>query len=463
MSATERSEEAHLRRELGSWLALAVTVNAMVGTGIFRLAPTIVRLAGSLELALVAWLVGGLIALCGALCIAELAAALPRAGGIYEFLRRAYGAPVAFWFGWTRLWLLGPSAAGSFARLAAESLGAALGWAPSRLRDTGVACAVLLACTLVNLRRVRIASREQAVLTVIKFGGLVLLALACLFAGPRSAAHEPPPTLGLASWSGFAAALVSVMWAYDGWADMASLAGEARDPGRTLPRAFIAGTLVVTVSYLLVNLGYARLLGTEGVRAATQGTDMVAMRAAEVALGPGGRRALAWLVFTSCLGACTVGVLTGSRVYVSMASDGLLFRRLGRVSPQSGAPTPAVLLTSSLGMLYLSMRSFEQLTSAFVAGMFPFYLLAIVAVLVLRRREPALARAFRTPFYPAVSLTFAIGASALLWGASRDSGPLTLLACAFMLLGLPIGYVTARFSARALSTPRTAKRTRREA
>jgi len=448
MSAPAPSaDEARLRRDLGTWLAMAITVNAMVGTGVFRLAPTILRLSGSLTHALLAWLAGGFVALCGALCMAELATSMPRAGGIYEYLRQAYGPTIGFWYGWTRLWLLGPSAAGSYARLAAEALGATFGWAPSALRDTLVACTVLGVCTLVNMRGVRAASAGQAVLTAIKLAGLVLLGLACLVATPSADVPSAVPSLAAPSWAGLCAALVSVMWAYDGWADVASLSGEAREPARTLPRALVIGTAVVTVGYLLVNLGYARVLGTAGLAASTEGANMVAMNAADAALGAHGRRVLAALVFTSCVGACTVGVLTGSRVFVSMASDGLLVRWLGYVSPRNGAPLRAVVLVSSLGMIYLSARTFEQLTNAFVAGMFPFYLLAIVAVAVMRRRAPAREGTFRAPVYPLLAALFSAGTLALLWGSASELTPMTAVATGIMLAGLPVGYLAQRHAA----------------
>lgn len=437
-------DEARLRRELGSLLAIAVTVNAMVGTGIFRLAPRVLTLVGSASVALCVWIAGGVISLCGALCMAELAAAMPRAGGIYEYLRRAYGPVLGFWYGWTRLTILGPSAAGSFARLAAESLGAALGLPPSSLRDTSVAAAVLVACTLVNLSGIRAASREQAVLSGLKFAGLVLLGGACLFAGAPAHGAEVAHAAPALSLGGAFAALVSVMWSYDGWADVSALSAETRHPGRTLPRALLFGTFAVTLAYVLVNIGYVHVLGTQGVAQSGTGADMVAMRAAEAVLGETGRRVLAALVFASCVGACMVGVLTGSRVFVSMASDGLFVRWLGYVSPRNGAPARAVLLTSSLGLVYLSVRSFEELTDSFVVGMFPFYVLAVIALVLLRRREPEMVRPFRTPLYPLVSIVFLAGAGALLWGALEEADFGAHVAIAVTLLGLPIGVIVER-------------------
>jgi APA family basic amino acid/polyamine antiporter len=451
MSAPSPAAAVHedsLRKELGTVLAVAVTVNAMVGTGIFRLAPVVLGLAGSVGGALLVWVFGGVVSLCGALCMGELSAAMPRAGGIYEYLRRAYGPALAFWYGWTRLTLLGPSAAGSFARLAAESLDAVLGLAPDAMRQTGVATAVLVTCTLVNLTGVRTASTGQAVLTALKFAGLVLLGVACVAASDVGPTPVPPQLASGFTLGGAFAGLVSVMWTYDGWADMSSLSAEAKTPARTLPRALFFGTLAVTLAYVLVNVGYARVLGAQGILSASSGADMVAMKAAEAALGATGRRALAALVFCSCVGACMVGVLTGSRVFVSMASDGLFVRFLGVVSTRNGTPVRAVLLTSSLGVVYLSIRSFEQLTDSFVVGMFPFYILAVLALFVLRRREPQLVRPFRVPLYPLVPCLFLAGALGLLWGALGDVHGVTYVAFAVMFAGLPLGVVVARRRAR---------------
>ncbi len=440
--------EGRLRRELGVALGVGVTINAMVGTGVFRLSPKVLGLVGSTGLALSVWIAGGVISLCGALCLSELSTAMPRAGGIYEVLRRAYGPSVAFTFGWTRLTLLGPSAAGSFARLASEALAAALGLAHDPDRDTAVAVGVLVLGTLANVTRVRTASIGQTALTVLKYGGLVLLGLACLlFSGEAPAATAVAPSLAPRATfgiMGFSAALVSVMWAYDGWGDMAALAGEAREPGRTLPRAFVIGTVAVTLSYVLVNIGYAHVLGAEGIAASTGGSDMVAMNAARAAMGEAGARLLALLVFVSCVGACLVGMLTGSRVFVAMAADGLFIRFWGHVSETTGAPVRAVVLTSVLGVTYLSVRSFEQLTDAFVAGMFPFYMLAVIAIPILRKREPSLPRPFLVPLYPLVPLVFLVGASALLVGALQDVEGVTFGAFGLMLLGLPVGFFWSR-------------------
>jgi basic amino acid/polyamine antiporter, APA family len=435
--------EARLRREVGVVAACFVTVNAMIGTGIFRLAPTIVRESGGLSTAVSTWLLGGAVALAGALCMAEVGAALPRAGGIYEVLRAAYGAPFAFWFGWTRLWLLGPSAAGSFARLAAESAGALLGLAPDESRSTYVAAAVLIGCTLANLARVGLAAGGQAWLSALKLLGVVGLGAVCLL-GPAAPVQEASVALPPATPLGLFVAFAAVMWAFDGWADVSALSGELAEPAKSLPIALCVGTLVVAVAYLLANLGYAHVLGEAGLAVGGPGTEMVAVRAAVRVLGDVGQKAISALVLVSCLGACLTGVLTGSRVFVSMASDGLAPRALGHVPTRSGVPVMAVMLSTALGVAYLSVRSFEQLTNGFVIGMFPFYTLAIAAVPVLRTKRPELPRPFRTPYAGVCVALFAVGACFVMLSALRSTDAFAAASLGVMAMGLPLGVLVGR-------------------
>jgi APA family basic amino acid/polyamine antiporter len=446
------SGEARLRREVGPIAAVFVTINAMVGTGIFRLAPAIVVASGGLGPALAAWVLGGVVALAGALCVAEVGSAMPRAGGLYEILRRAYGPSFAFWFGWTRLWLLGPSAAGSFARLAAESMASLLGLGPNGTRDTLLAAGVLVGCTLANLLRVRLAARGQGILSSAKLVGLLGLAALCF--GHGAPAMGPGSTLGPTTATGFFTAFAAVMWAYDGWADVSSLSGELSEPGRTLPIALCVGTALVTVAYLALNLGYAHVLGEAGLVQQGTGADMVAVRAAISVLGAQGRGLISALILVSCIGACLTGVLTGSRVFVSMASDRLLFRAFAHVPSRSGVPVLAVTLSCLLGVAYLSVRSFEQLTNAFVVGMFPFYTLAILAVPVLRVREAALIRPFRAPWMPFCVGIFGLGALFVMLGALGTIDTFAAISLGFMLLGLPIGRLVAARTSKSLVQPR---------
>lgn len=437
--------EGALRRELGLVAATAIVVNATIGTGIFRTPAQVVRHAGTTGASLAVWIAGAVVALAGALSIAELAAAMPRAGGLYEFLRRLWGPRVAFVYGWTKVILLAPSSVGSFALLAADALlslaGADAAWARP------VALGVVAVLGALTLTGVRASAAQQTLVTVLKITGVLALALLGLALPFDASAPPPPPTEPFAlepTALGLATALVAAMWAYDGWADLAALAGETRTPGRTLPRALLAGTVLVAVLYLLTNVAYARVLGLGGLRAAGSGSAMAAMRMAELVLGDGGRRALSALVLVSTVGGCMASLLTSSRAFVPMASDGTFFAVLGRVEERSGVPRVAVVSTTLLGCVYVLSSSFESLTDAFVVGYFPFYALAVIALLVLRRREPDLPRPFRVPFYPLPPLVFLAGALAVLVGAAFELSLSSVAAFGVMLSGLPASWLFAR-------------------
>ncbi len=431
--------EAGLRRELGPLLASLVVVNATIGTGIFKKPAQTACLTGSTGATLAVWAAGGVVSLCGALSLAELSAAMPRTGGLYEHLRRAWGPRVAFLMGWTRLALLIPAATGSFARLGAEALGSLVGARPGGLRETVTAVAILAGCALANVAGVRASASAQGAVTALKYLGVVGLAAAGLFLTPEPlalGARDLASCRTSATAPGVFTALVGVMWAYDGWADLASLSGEVRAPEKNLPRALVAGTLAVAAVYLAAVGGAVRALGLDGLRSSTTGADMVAARVARATLGAAGQTALSVVVLVSCVGACMASLLTGPRVFVPMATDGVFWPSLGAVSPRTGVPTRAVLVSAAIGCVFVAVRSFEQLSDAFVVGLFPFYAAAVAGVVRLRTKEPALARPFRVPGYPWVPGAFLAGAAAVMAGALLDADRNGLLALGVVLAGL---------------------------
>jgi APA family basic amino acid/polyamine antiporter len=437
-----------LERQIGLGLAVAIAVNSTIGTGIFRTPAAVAHHTGSLAGAFAVWILGALIALSGALTLAELAARYPRGGGLYEYIRRAYGRPLAFLLGWTKLTLLIPSAVGSFGRLAAEAAAVLFALPPSEARDDLVALAVIGAAALVNLRGVGQAALVQGVVTAVKYAGVAVLAVV----GLTSAWRDVPmasvtATAAPAAGAFHLAALVSVMWAYDGWADLAFVAGEVRDPRRTLPRAFFLGVVAIAAVYLAANVGYATTLGYDGLVASTSGANMVAANVVGRVIGEVGRRGLAALILVSCLGGCMASLLTGSRTLVPMATDGLLPAWLGRTS-SAGVPRAAVAIAGTLGAGYVLVRSFEELTDGFVVGYFPFYVLATCAVFLLRRRDPLGPDDYRVPLYPLTPLVFLVGASLLLFGALIDLSGTALGSFGVMAAGVPVGLAWASYQRR---------------
>ncbi len=425
-----------LTRRLGALSGAALLIGLTIGSGIFRVPSTVAADVGTVGAIAVVWILGGVIALFGALSLAELAVMFPRAGGLYVFLREAYGPLPAFLYGWTELLITRPAALGALAMIFAEYAGAFRG-----LGDTGIRLLAGLAIaglTAVNLRSVVAGTGLQNVTAIAKAVALVVLAGALLLLGDRDeGALATPPSFAPTSWGGFGVALIAVLWAYDGWADVTAMSGEMRDPSRTIPRALVGGTLAVIAIYLVVNASYLWVLPASEMAEST----LVASDAAARTLGSAGASVIGALVALSAFGALAAAIITGPRILFALAADGLFFARVASVHPRFETPWVATLVTGALGIAYVSIRSFEQLASAFVLGVWPFYALAVAGVIVLRHRAPTMARAYRTTGYPFVPLAFLLASALLLGNAAIEETGLTLFGFAVILVGVPAYWI----------------------
>jgi APA family basic amino acid/polyamine antiporter len=434
MTRTTASSEA-LPRRLGLFSAAAILVGSTIGSGIFRVPSTVAAHVGTVGAITLLWVVGAMVALFGALTLAELAVLFPRSGGIYVFLREAYGPLPAFLFGWTELLVIRPSALGAIAMLFAEYLGALVPIGPGAVRVVAAGAILLLAA--INIRSVTWGAAVQNVSTaakVLALAGLALLIFA-LGDGSRGAFAQP---IGLAplSWGGFGLALVSVLWAYDGWADLTFLGSEVRDPARNFPRALLGGTAAIVVIYLIVNAAYLFVLSVPEMA----DRPLVAADAARAVLGASGASVVAAMVMVSAFGALNGATMTGPRIFFAMAEDGLFFRPIAAVHGRWRTPWGAIALAAALGVGYVSVRSFEQLADSFILGIWPFYALAVGAVFILRRDRPELERPYRTVGYPFVPLVFLIASLAMLLNALVEAPRSTLFGFGIILLGIPVFY-----------------------
>lgn len=435
MTTAPDASEARLSRSIGWIAATAIVVNSTIGTGIFQRPAAVAREAGSLPASFAVWIVGAIIALAGALSVAELSTRHPRAGGLYEPLRQAYGDRTAFVYGWAQVALLAPSAVGSFCLLGGGAVASLLGWPEGSERPIALGLLALMVGSA--LLGTRTGAAGQTVVTAVKYGGVVLLAVAGLL-GPAivvGASAEPLPFRDAPTALGLSAALIAAMWAYDGWADLTALAGEVRTPNVTLPRALVLGTLLVAVAYLSVVIGTSRVLGLDGLRAAGSGARMPAMLVADAAAGDAGRRALGVLIAISATGGGMASVLTHSRALIPMATDGTFFRALGHVN-ERGVPSRALALLAVLSATYVLSGSFEALTDAFVVGYFPFYALAVATTL----RGPATTApgSFRIPLAPLPAVVFLVGAAMVIGGALLRADGVAALAFGVLLAGIPL-------------------------
>jgi amino acid transporter len=435
----ETGAESSLPRRLSVWSTVAVLVGSTIGSGIFRVPSVAAAEGGTLEAVALIWVVGALLTLFGALTVAELAAMLPRPGGIYVYVHEAFGPMPAFLFGWTRLLVVQPSLLGGIALIFASYAGTFL--ALSDLQVRGVAILAILVVGAANYRSVILGAAIQNLSTLAKVLALVALALAVFLLGDPSGGSfagmfsgEAAGASSAFSWTGFGVALIAVLWAYDGWADATYIAGEVKDPGRSLPRALIGGFGVIVAVYLLLNVAYLYVLPLEVMAE----SDLVASDAAYSAMGGMGASVVGALVMLSTFGALNGTMMSGPRVFFALGQDRLFFGRFGAIHPKGKTPHIAVLTATILGICFVSVRTFEELAEAFILGLWPFFMLAVFAVFRFRKTRPNAPRPYRTWGFPVVPALFLAVSATMLLNALFAQPVSALYSFGVILSGVPV-------------------------
>jgi amino acid transporter len=446
MTQPDFARDSSLPRRLGMWSAIAVLVGSTIGSGIFRSPAGIAdKLPGPLPL-LAIWLTGGIFALCGALTLAEVAGAFPQTGGVYVFIRESWGRLPAFLFGWAELILIRAAALGAISTTFSEYFIRVLGHDPrlapyNRYVHYVAAIAILLTATF-NYVGIKWGALVQNVTTLAKTGALILIIVVALALGlPQTGGHftpvVPPGSFNIAR---FGLALVSVLWVYDGWADVSFVGGEVKDPERNLPRVLIFGTSIVIALYLLANVAYLAVLPVQEIRH----SKLVAADVADRVVGAAGVAFVSLAVMVSTFGTLNGSVMTGSRILFAMAADGGLFKPIAIVHPRFQTPGVAIALEAGLGVVFVLLGTFEQLADTFVTAIVPFYALAVGSVFIFRRR-PEYKPPFRVPGYPVVPVIFIVATIMLLGNAIIDPGSrvATLAVIGVILLGIPVYFAKA--------------------
>ncbi len=445
MTQPDFARDSSLPRRLGLWSAIAVLIGTTIGSGIFRSPAGIAdKLPGPLPF-LSIWVVGGIFALCGALTLAEVAGAFPQTGGIYVFIREAWGRLPAFLFGWAELILIRAAALGAISTTFSEYFIRVLGHdprvAPYSRYVHYVAAGAIILLAVFNYVGMKWGSLVQNVTTLAKTGALlVIIVLAFTLGLPQTGGHfTPAAPPGSFSFAPFGLALVSVLWVYDGWADVSFVGGEVKDPERNLPRVLIYGTLAIIALYLLANIAYLAVLPVEEMRH----SKLVAADAAQKLVGPVGVVFVSVAVMISTFGTLNGSVMTGARILFAMAADGLLFKPVATVHKKFQTPSVAIVLEAVLGVVFVLIGTFEQLADTFVTAIVPFYAMAVGSVFVLRRR-PEYNPPFRVPGYPVVPAVFIVATILLLGNAIMDPGSRvpTLGVLGVILIGIPVFYLT---------------------
>ncbi|HTS70535.1 MAG TPA: amino acid permease [Terriglobia bacterium] len=422
-----------LPRAIGFGGAIAVVVGTIIGSGVFLVPHNIALQVGSTPTVILVWILGGALALAGSLSLAELGAATPEAGGVYIYLRDAYGKLAAFLYGWAALLVI---ESGGIATLAvAFGIYSSTFFPLTPLERKLVASGVITLLTLVNIAGVKRASGIQTLFTLAKLTGLAIIVGFALFArhltpiAPPAGYISPHATL-----KSFGVALVAVLWAYHGWHHLSHVAGEVKNPARVLPRSFLLGALIIVAAYLSANFAYLHVLSLPVM--AQDSYQRVAARVMEILWGPQGSAFVSGLILCSIFGACNGNILGGARAYYAMARDRVMFSAVGRIHPRFQTPYVALLIQGAWSILLAVTGTFEQLYTFVIFTGWIFYAAAALAVVILRRKFPQLARPYRV--YTALPLAFAAAALVIilnsLAGNPRESGTCLGL----VLLGIPV-------------------------
>jgi basic amino acid/polyamine antiporter, APA family len=468
-ATSSESVRGELTRGVGPWAAMAVNVANMIGTGVFLKTRVMTCNVGSAKTVLVVWLAAGLLSLAGTFSYSEIAAIMPEAGGDYVYLRRAYGRLVGFLYGWMAFTV---ARAGSQAALAVGlaifmnvALGGALErWhleAASHVQNlslsglTLVALAAIWTVALINCASVAAGGRTALLLTIAKVGLVLSVGIGAFVFAAGDWGHFAQSGVagtceGVASSArggiaGFGAAMLGALWAYDGWQNVAPLAGEIRDPQRNLPRAFVGGTLAVAALYLFVNAAYFFALTPLEI-ASVPASSSVATEVLKRFLGPLAVSMTAVALMVSSFGALHASVLANSRIPFAMARDGLFFRTLARLSPRSNVPVRAILAQAAWASVLALSGSYDTLTDSVIFASWLFYGLVTASLFVFRKTMPDAPRPYRALGYPVVPMIFLFVTAALLINTFVASPREALRGVALLGAGLPFYWYWARRS-----------------
>ena len=426
-----------LKRTLGLGDLILIVIGTVIGSGIFLVpGPVLSQSQGSVSISLLVWTIGGVLSLLGALTYGELGASRPSAGGLYVYIRDAFGELPAFLYGWTMFFVMGAGSCATLAVAFTRYFGQFVAVSP--LVGKLIAILMIAIVMVINVRGTRGSANVQNLTTALKVGGILVMSALLLTVGrntaPATAAAAAPQ---MSLLTGIGLAMISVLWAYEGWQYATFSAGETRDVQRTFPRGIVLGTAAIIVIYVVANLAYVAALGA--TRAAS--SERIAADAMSTAFGPAAGNLIAAIILVSMFSATNGLVLTSPRLYYSMANDGVFFKKLAEVHPKFGTPAIAIVATCVWAMILAATGTFERLLTYVVFVGWVFYALGAMAIFVYRRREPNAERPFRTPGYPVTPVLFILSALAIVGNTIMQQPGLAVRGLGMVAIGIPAYYV----------------------
>lgn len=436
-----------LKKGLSATDAIAVVAGTMIGTGVFLKASIMASQVGSANWVLVAWVVAGFMSLLGALVYAEMGGMFQSTGGEYIYLKESWGNLPAYLFGWMRFWITGPGTIAAYAVGSATFLEGAWKWEIENGRII-LSIIFIVALSLTNCLSVSVGGTIQTIMTVLKALIMVVLAFLLIQHGQNYIATEISNGTFTFTWSGFGAAVLAALWAYDGWNNLPMMAAEVKDSSKSVPRALIIGVGFVIALYLFINWAYFYALPLAQVMSANSSNNPDALPIATVAaievMGPIATAILSIVFAVSALGAMNGSVMTGARVPYALSKDEFFPKFLSKLNEKAKVPYVSVLSQGLLGSILAVLGSFDQLTDYVIFASWISYALVAAGVIRLRIKKPELPRPYKVPLYPILPITF-VALSILLLGNTLITSPNeSMIGLGLILTGIPVYYFKSR-------------------
>ena len=426
-------EKTELKKEIGLFDAIAMVIGIVIGSGIFFKPSIVFGNAGSAKLGILAWLAGGIITMASALTVAELAAAIPKTGGAFVYLKELYGDRWAFLYGWVQTVLYVP---GSTAALSIVLVTQATYFVPmSGVTQKIFAVLILLFVMTINFISTKLSSKIQFVATI---GKLIPILAIIVFGFINGTAHDfsAISTTTKIGAAGFGAAILGTLWAYDGWISIGNIAGELKRPKKDLHRAIIIGVIIIIIVYIAINIAIINIMPMASVIASKK----AASDAAVVLFGSKGASFIAAGILISIFGALNGYLMTGVRIPYAMGKDRIIpfSNFFGKINNKFQTPLNAYIFTAILACVYIISGSFDMLTNLAVFTLWIFFTMTVAGVFVLRKKFSHIERPYKTPLYPVVPLIGIIGGIYIIISTLITQTSNALLGIAITLLGFPI-------------------------
>jgi len=415
--------------------ATMINAGGIIGSGIFMVPATIALLTGSTSLILAVWVFGGLISLFGALSIAELGAAMPRAGGQFVYLNEAYGPVWGYLYGWSCVAVINTASIAAVGVAFSEYLSFFFPLSTMGIKSVAILSVILL--TIINILDVKSGARAQNIFTLLKIGAILgIISLGLVMDGGSAENIQPfYPDRPLPALVGpLGLAMVSVLWTYDGWIFITYVAGEVKNPGRNIPLSLVFCMLIVISIYLLINFVFTYTLGIGAMGTST----LVASDSAFIFLGEKGAVLVSIIILISLLGANNGFILTSARINYAMARNRLFFQQAAKVHPKFKSPANALIIQAVWACTLTFSGTYNQLITYIIFASWIFYAMSCAAVIILRKKRPEMKRPYKTPGYPYIPIIFILFAVFLTFNTILEAPRDAAVGAGIILAGLPL-------------------------